>query len=153
MNTNSVLNDPLVNFPGAPSFAQVFHPAPAGRTRFAGVAAAWLALSLVLFVSLIDARATMTLGSWTPMYQGVDFAIGTNTPDASFPRRQAVFVMRLDLTDPEVELFTDPPCNTCSGSAETKGLKTALFSKPISSRGRLITAFSPNVAVIRRAPR
>ena len=103
----------------------------------------WLSLSVLLFASLTAARASMTLGPWTPIYKGVDFARGTNTIDATFPRRQAVFVMRLDLTDPDLELFTDPPCATCAGSAETKGSKTSTFLATYKLQGAVNYSFFP----------
>lgn len=87
------------------------------------------------------ARATMTLGAWTPIYKGVELALGTNAPDATYPRRQAVFVMRLDLADPDLELVTDPPCtNNCSGH-ETIGLSTSGFLEAYKLQGAVNYSF------------
>ena len=59
----------------------------------------------------------MVAGTWTPLYKGVDYATGTNNPAGStIPRFQAVFVLRLDLRDPDLRLFTDPPCTNCAST-------------------------------------
>jgi len=64
-----------------------------------------------LFVCLCFlASAGPVPGPWTPLFKGVDLAVGTNDPAISgnFPERQAVRCVRMDLTDPDVKLFTTP---------------------------------------------
>jgi hypothetical protein len=49
-------------------------------------------------------------GSWTPIFKGVDHAVGTNDPGIpdNFPRWQVANCVRVDLTDPDVRLLTTP---------------------------------------------
>ena len=50
----------------------------------------------------------MNLGSWMPLYQGIDFARGANIDDTRIPVPQLVTVARIDLTDPDIRLFATP---------------------------------------------
>ena len=54
--------------------------------------------------------ATPAPGPWTPMFKGVDHAVGTNVPGlpGSFPVLQVAHCVRVDLTDPDVQLLTTP---------------------------------------------
>jgi hypothetical protein len=65
--------------------------------------------ALALFVS--SAYALPLPGPWTPIFKGVDLASGTNNPNllGSFPRWQVVRCVRVDLSDPDVQLFSTPP--------------------------------------------
>ena len=41
---------------------------------------------LVVFTAtLISAQAGLTLGPWTPIFKGIDHAVGTNVPDGTTP--------------------------------------------------------------------
>src|SRR5713101_7804564 len=50
-------------------------------------------------------------------------------PDGVDPRFQAVNALRIDLHDPDVQMFTDPPCTNCPFGYETLGLSTSSFLK------------------------
>ncbi|HLH57311.1 MAG TPA: phosphodiester glycosidase family protein [Verrucomicrobiae bacterium] len=61
-------------------------------------------------------------GPWTPAFKGVDLANGTNNPsvNGNFPRLQVVRCVRVDLTDPDVRLFsTAKASNYVAESTET----------------------------------
>jgi Phosphodiester glycosidase/Purple acid Phosphatase, N-terminal domain len=51
---------------------------------------------------------TLVVGPWSPMFKGVDFAAGTNTPNAAYPDLMVMHVARLDLTDPDLHFITTP---------------------------------------------
>jgi hypothetical protein len=74
---------------------------------------AFLALAL-LFAVVVSAQASPVFGSWTPIFKGIDHAVGTNDPNiaGNFPRLQVVQCVRVDLTDPDVQLFTTPPASS-----------------------------------------
>src|SRR6266852_210675 len=82
---------------------------------------------LVLFIALAAANASIVVGPWVPIFKGVDHAKGRMIPDAVDPRLQAVNALRIDLTDPDVHLFTDPPCTNCPSGTDTIGLTTSGF--------------------------
>ena len=85
------------------------------------------ALSILLVIlSAATARASLVVGSWTPIFQGVDHLVATNVPDADHPRLQVVHGLRVDLTDPDLHLFTTPRCTNNCGN-ETIGTTTSLF--------------------------
>src|SRR5216684_3117417 len=82
---------------------------------------------LVLLLDLTTVKASIVVGPWAPIFKGVDHATGRMIPDAVDPRLQAVNALRIDLTDPDVQLFTDPPCANCPSGTETIGLSTSGF--------------------------
>jgi len=67
-----------------------------------------LICAAALFATLAESHATMLVGSWTPLFKGIDHAVGTNYPDSAIPVLQVVHCLRIDLTDPDVQLFTTP---------------------------------------------
>src|SRR6185436_14665245 len=65
----------------------------------------------------LGARANMVVSSWTPIFKGIDRAVGTNFPPTTISSGgvtftdntlQVVNCVRVDLTDPDVQLFTTP---------------------------------------------
>ena len=80
---------------------------------------------LVLLLPTVS-DATVVVTPWVTLFRGVDHAVGTNTPDATHPRLQVVHCMRLDLTDPDLRLFTTPHCTNNCGN-DTIGTTTSLF--------------------------
>ncbi len=66
-----------------------------------------------------SASAAQTVTAWTPVYRGVDYATGTNNT-ASNPR-QFAHALRIDLTDPGVQLLPTPPITNSPGK-ETIGM-------------------------------
>ena len=67
-----------------------------------------LLCALSLCSSLLSASPLP--GPWKPLFKGVDLAVGTNDPAVSgnFPELQVVRCVRVDLTDPDVSLFSTP---------------------------------------------
>jgi exopolysaccharide biosynthesis protein len=66
--------------------------------------------ALSVFFSVLTVHGQLTIGEWTPTFKGVDLARGTNVPVAGgeIQRLQAGYAVRIDLTDPDVEIFTTP---------------------------------------------
>src|SRR5688572_17080226 len=63
---------------------------------------------------------TMVVTPWKPIFKGIDRAVGTNFPDTAFPRRQVANCVRVDLLDPDVQLFHTPRAsNYIAESRET----------------------------------
>src|SRR5688572_31493799 len=54
--------------------------------------------------------ADLVIGEWTPVFKGIELSISTNLGGVGAPiaRRQVVYALRVDLTDPDVEFFTTP---------------------------------------------
>jgi hypothetical protein len=70
-------------------------------------------LILVFWLGLVcdSAQAAPLPGPWVPIFKGIDHAVGTNNPSlpGNFPNEwQVVHCVRVDLTDPDVRLFTTP---------------------------------------------
>ena len=77
---------------------------------------------LLLAFACIESHASPTPGGWTPLFKGVDHAVGTNDPSipGSFPERQVVHCVRVDLTDSDVHLLATPRAsNYAEDSRET----------------------------------
>jgi hypothetical protein len=87
-----------------------------------------LALVLALF-SLTLANASTNLTAWVPIFKGIDHAVGTNTPGGGgFPDLHVVHVLRVDLKDPDIRLFSSPRIkNYALGSRETPGYTVSDF--------------------------
>ncbi len=67
-------------------------------------------LALLLAASVCCRAAGPVPGPWTPIFKGVDHAVGTNNPSVpgNFPELQVVHCIRVDLTDPDIQLFATP---------------------------------------------
>jgi hypothetical protein len=89
-----------------------------------------LILSAAVLLTAILSNATMVVSPWIPIFKGIDRAGGTNFADATIPRLQAVQCVRVDLTDPDVQLFTTPRAsNYVAESRETFSLTVSNFLK------------------------
>ena len=92
---------------------------------------------LLAFVALVllpfsAALAVPALGPWTPIFKGIDHAVGTNNPSipGSFPELQVVHCVRVDLTDPDVQIFATPRASSyVAESRETLTLSVPDFLK------------------------
>jgi hypothetical protein len=74
------------------------------------------------------ARADITISSWIPIFRGVDRATARMTPINGDPELQAVNVVRVDLTDPDVQLLSTPPyTNYLAGTRETAAQTVSSF--------------------------
>jgi hypothetical protein len=59
--------------------------------------------------------ATVTVGTWTPIFKGIDLASGQQEATMAGEFNHRVLCYRVDLADPEVVLFTTPKCTNCGG--------------------------------------
>ena len=80
--------------------------------------------------TLACAQAGMVIGPWTPIFKGIEHAVGTNFPDGVIPRLQVVHCLRVNLADPDVQLHTGPQASGyIAESRETLSLSTSNFLK------------------------
>ena len=71
------------------------------------IARIFCGLAAVLLLCCPAAPASTVFGPWVPMFKGIDHATGTNTPGpGAFAELQVVNAIRVDLTDPDVRLFS-----------------------------------------------
>ena len=92
----------------------------------------WLCVCLLLALGWAvpePASAGVVLGPWKPIFKGIDHATGTNTPGGGgFSNLQVVHFLRVDLTDPDIELFASPRLtNYVSGGTEVGAYTTTNF--------------------------
>lgn len=66
-----------------------------------------------LLCSWLASAATLSVGPWAPLFQGIDFATGRQEALFSGERDQAVYALRVDLTDPTIRFFGMPRCTDC----------------------------------------
>lgn len=72
--------------------------------------------------------AAMTLTDWNPIFKGIEHARGTNTPNGSFPHLNVIHAIRVDLQDPDIELFSSPRIDSYEAdSRETAGYTVSDF--------------------------
>ena len=57
--------------------------------------------------------ATVTVGSWSPIYQGIELASGSQQPTISGEATHQVLCLRVDLKNPDIALYTTPHCPVC----------------------------------------
>lgn len=76
------------------------------------------------------AHGSPSPSGWTPLFKGVDYAVGTNDPSVAgnFPRLQAVRCVKIDLNDPDIHLFSTAKASNYSvESRETLTLTVPNF--------------------------
>lgn len=83
-----------------------------------------LFLSFVLVCYALPA-AIVTVGPWSPIYQGIDLASGSQQPQTGSEVTHQVLCLRVDLTAPGIALFTTPHCPNCG--LETLAEPPSLF--------------------------
>ena len=88
-------------------------------------------IAAVLHASIPLSSAATVLQPWTPIFKGVDYAVGTNTPGAGgFVELQVAYLMRVDLTDPGIRLFASPRrTNWVANSTESYAYTMTNFLK------------------------
>ncbi len=92
-----------------------------------------------LFAVLSVSHATLVVSPWNPLFKGIDHAVGTNFPSTIVTNNGVIFTdstlqvvhcLRIDLTDPTVQLFATPRAtNYVAGSRETLSLTVSNFVK------------------------
>lgn len=81
-------------------------------------------LSILFFgLAAQSAQAAIITNAWVPIFKGIDFATGE--ADTNEVRQQKVSVLRVDLLNPAVEMFSTP--SNGSGDLETYGQTTTTF--------------------------
>jgi hypothetical protein len=88
-----------------------------------------LALALLLMI-VASAQAQTVLDPWVPLFDGIDYAMGTNTPTGSrMPDLMVIYAMRVDLTDTNLHFYATPRIATdySPGDHETAGYTTSNF--------------------------
>jgi len=83
--------------------------------------------TIALFITAATAHALIVTNAWVPIFKGIDHTTGQMIPDGIDPRFQAVNALRIDLSDPDVQMFSDPHCTNCSPPYETIGYTTSSF--------------------------
>src|SRR6266851_307559 len=81
--------------------------------------------TLAVLLSAAFSQASVTVNPWVPIFKGIDHTTGQEV--ASDGRLLAVNALRIDLHDPDVQMFTDPPCTNCAVGYETLGYTTSRF--------------------------
>src|ERR1041385_3025492 len=95
--------------------------------KFVPRVTAWAAATLL---SLGAVHAEMCVTPGRPIVKGVDHAVGTNYADGVIPRLQVVNCVRVDLTDPDVQLFPTPRnTNYIAENSETASMSVSNFLK------------------------
>jgi len=125
MNTNTVQTDPTPPS-GAHQQSERRKNGPiANATR-----APLLAVGLALFAGTESPAATV-LNPWVPIFKGIEYAVGTNTPGSGgFADLEVVYCLRVNLTDPDLSLYASPRYSTyASDYTETAGYTTTNFLK------------------------
>jgi hypothetical protein len=85
----------------------------------------WYVFVVVLPMKPLQA-ATVTVSPWVPIFKGIDLASGRQEAQLTGERNHRVMCMRVDLTEPSIQLFTTPKCTNC-GTYETLAENTSLF--------------------------
>ncbi len=82
----------------------------------------------ISFGAQTSVLAGMSLSSWKPLFKGIDHAIGTNSPDGTYPDQNVIHAIRVDLQDPDIQFFTSPRIsNYVVNSRETGGYTVSDF--------------------------
>src|ERR1044071_7062253 len=86
-------------------------------------------LCLLLLLAVSESFGGTVVGSWEPMFKGVDHSVSSNVPPGTMARLQVVPALRVDLTDPDIRFETTPRIltNYLSGSREVVGLTVSDF--------------------------
>ncbi len=82
----------------------------------------------LLLLAIIPAGVNageITVGEWSPKFVGVDIATGQLAAPVGSEVIQQVLCLRVDLTNPEIKLFSTPKCSDCS--ADTRAENTSRF--------------------------
>src|ERR1051326_1261130 len=92
------------------------------------------------FATITLSHATLVVSSWSPLFKGIDQAVGTNFPSTTLTNNGVTFTdfslqvahcIRVDLTDPDIQLFATPHAPNLpfcdGGTGETLSLSISNF--------------------------
>jgi hypothetical protein len=86
----------------------------------------WMALAMALVLGKLEGRAAdVTVDPWTPIFKGVELAAGHQQATQAGEFNHQVLCLRVDLTNPDIRLFTTPKCTNCG--LDTTAENTSLF--------------------------
>jgi hypothetical protein len=98
-----------------------------------------IVLGSVVLAGMLAVHANVALSPWMPLFKGVDHAVGTNFPPTVFSNNgtsftdntlQVAHCVRIDLTDPDVQLFFTPRAsNYLAEVSETQATSVSNFLK------------------------
>ncbi|MGO8700277.1 MAG: phosphodiester glycosidase family protein [Limisphaerales bacterium] len=89
-----------------------------------------LAAAALFFMMASQTPAQTVLGSWVPLFKGIDHAVGTNKPgNGGMPDLMVIYALRVDLTDPDIQLYATPRIANNYGvdARETAGYTVSNF--------------------------
>lgn len=114
------------------------------KLRSRAAATGWLLIALLLDTPGLLQAATITVGAWQPLFKGIDLAYGQQQATLASEPDHQVRCLRVDLTDPDVSLFTTPHCPSCN--LDTLSENTSLFLTANSLQVAVNGAFYGNSA-------
>lgn len=85
-----------------------------------------LALGVLTLTALTAPAATVIVNPWTPIFKGIDIASGQQIATVGGELNLQLLCYRLDLSDPDLVLFTTPKCTNCA-PYETLAQNTSHF--------------------------
>jgi Phosphodiester glycosidase len=87
-------------------------------------------LAVALGMCALPLGASMVITPWTPLYKGIDHAVGTNYPDATINSLQVAHCLKVDLSDPDIQFLPTPRMdNYVVNSRETPSESVTTFIK------------------------
>jgi hypothetical protein len=88
-------------------------------------------LALVIFLlSIVPTQAATILGPWVPVFNGINYAKGTNTSGGGgMPDLMVIYALQVDLTDTNLQFYASPRITSdyIPDERETAGYETSNF--------------------------
>lgn len=92
--------------------------------KFRQVLCRWLFTGVLAFLGSNAAQATITIEDWTPIFKGVEHAVGRKAPGDGDSLHQVVHVLRIDMTDPDIRIMTTPRITNYVATVREVGAQT-----------------------------
>src|SRR5260370_18091292 len=106
----------------------LLRPRPVNQTTPSSIMKT-IVCAIAVLLSIAASPASIIVNRWVTIFKGIDHATGQMIPDGIDLQLQAINAMRIDLRDPDLQMFSDPPCTNCPFGFETLGLTTSGFLK------------------------
>src|SRR5260370_16064115 len=119
----------------------LLRPRPVNQTTPSSIMKT-IVCAIAVLLSIAASPASIIVDPWVPIFKGIDHATGQMIPDGIDLQLQAVNAMRIDLHDPDLQMFSDPPCTNCPFGYETLGLTTSGFLKAYGVQAAVNANFS-----------